>query len=78
MVVGTFMSDGYMRSRMRLKYEFVTFLKNRCKRSVYYLAPRPKDWLEIPYAPVRRLVQRVAHWRGMHSGEFFNTEAQRH
>ncbi len=47
-------------------------------RDWIYLAPRPKDWLEIPYAPVRRLVQRVAHWRGMHSGEFFNTEAQRH
>lgn len=30
-----------------------------------YLAPRPKDWLEIPSAPVRRLVQRIAHWRGM-------------
>jgi rhamnosyltransferase len=30
-----------------------------------YLAPRPKDWLEIFSAPVRRLVQRVAHWRGM-------------
>jgi len=30
-----------------------------------YLASRPKDWCEIPSAPVRRLVQRVAHWRGM-------------
>ena len=30
-----------------------------------YLVSRPKDWCEIPSAPVRRLVQRVAHWRGM-------------
>ena len=29
-----------------------------------YLLPRPKGWAEIPLAPVRRLVQRVAHWRG--------------
>ena len=29
-----------------------------------YLLPRPKDWREIPLAPVRRLVQRLAHWRG--------------
>lgn len=29
-----------------------------------YLAKRPRDWREIPSAPVRRLVQRVAHWRG--------------
>ena len=30
-----------------------------------YLAPRPKVWLEIFSAPIRRFVQRVAHWRGM-------------
>ena len=30
-----------------------------------YLASRPKDWLEIFSAPIRRFVQRVAHWRGM-------------
>ena len=29
-----------------------------------YLLPRPKGWLEIPVAPVRRLVQRLSHWRG--------------
>jgi rhamnosyltransferase len=33
-----------------------------------YLLRRPSDWLEIPSAPVRRLVQRVAHWRGMVAG----------
>jgi len=30
-----------------------------------YLARRPADWKEIPSAPLRRLVQRVSHWRGM-------------
>ena len=29
-----------------------------------YLLRRPRDWAEIPSAPVRRLVQRIAHWRG--------------
>jgi rhamnosyltransferase len=29
-----------------------------------WLAKRPRDWGEIPAAPVRRLVQRVSHWRG--------------
>ena len=29
-----------------------------------YLLRRPADWKEIPSAPVRRLVQRVSHWRG--------------
>ena len=29
-----------------------------------YLLPRPRDWREIPSAPVRRLVQRIAHWKG--------------
>ncbi len=33
-----------------------------------YLAPRPRDWAEIPYAPVRRLVQRLSHWRGAVTG----------
>ncbi len=32
-----------------------------------YLLPRPRDWAEIPSAPVRRLVQRIAHWRGGNS-----------
>ena len=30
-----------------------------------YLAPRPRDWREVPSAPIRRLVQQVAHWRGL-------------
>ena len=30
-----------------------------------YLLPRPADWRELPSAPVRRLVQRLSHWRGM-------------
>jgi rhamnosyltransferase len=29
-----------------------------------YLARRPAAWGEVPVAPVRRLVQRVSHWRG--------------
>ena len=29
-----------------------------------YLAVRPRGWLEMPVAPVRRLVQRVSHWSG--------------
>jgi len=29
-----------------------------------YLLPRPRGWREIPLAPIRRLVQRLAHWRG--------------
>ena len=29
-----------------------------------YLAARPRLWGEVPAAPVRRLVQRVSHWRG--------------
>ena len=33
-----------------------------------YLLPRPKGWLEIPVAPVRRLVQRLSHWRGTRIG----------
>ena len=33
-------------------------------RDFAYLIPRPKGWREIPLAPVRRLVQRLAHWRG--------------
>ena len=40
-----------------------------------YLLPRPKDWLEIPVAPIRRLVQRTSHWVGMRQA--FNAEAQR-
>ena len=29
-----------------------------------YLARRPRGWAEMPCAPIRRLVQRVAHWKG--------------
>lgn len=29
-----------------------------------YLAPHPRDWKEIPSAPIRRLVQRISHWKG--------------
>ena len=29
-----------------------------------YLAVRPRGWPEMPVAPVRRLVQRVSHWKG--------------
>ena len=32
-----------------------------------YLLRRPRDWAEIPSAPIRRLVQRIAHWRGARS-----------
>ena len=38
-------------------------------RDWVYLARRPKDWLAIPSAPVRRLVQRISHWRGMREDE---------
>ena len=33
-----------------------------------YLLPRPRGWLEIPSAPIRRLVQRISHWRGAKLG----------
>ena len=29
-----------------------------------YLMSRPRGWCEMPTAPIRRLVQRVSHWRG--------------
>ena len=29
-----------------------------------YLARRPRNWGEVPSAPVRRLVQRISHWKG--------------
>ena len=32
-----------------------------------YLLPRPRNWREIPSAPLRRLVQRISHWRGTKS-----------
>jgi len=41
-----------------------------------YLAPRPKDWLEVPAAPIRRLVQRVAHWRGVRAGIMSRRDAE--
>lgn len=28
-------------------------------------AVRPRGWREIPVAPLRRLVQRVSHWKGL-------------
>lgn len=34
-------------------------------RDWVYLLPRPRNWREIPVAPARRLVQRVAHWKGV-------------
>ncbi len=34
-----------------------------------YLARRPSNWLEVPVAPARRLVQRISHWRGMRDAE---------
>ena len=37
-------------------------------RDWMYLASRPCDWREIPFAPIRRIVQRVSHWRGMRKG----------
>ena len=30
-----------------------------------YLASCPRGWGEIPAAPIRRLVQRLSHWKGM-------------
>jgi rhamnosyltransferase len=33
-----------------------------------WLAGKPRNWGEIPAAPVRRLVQRVSHWRGTREG----------
>lgn len=33
-----------------------------------WLARRTRDWREIPYAPARRLVQRLSHWRGTRNG----------
>ena len=30
-----------------------------------YLLACPKDWLEVPVAPIRRVVQRLSHWRGV-------------
>jgi len=36
-------------------------------RDWIYLLPHPRDWKEIPSAPVRRLVQRISHWKGAKS-----------
>lgn len=33
-------------------------------RDFAYLAARPRDWREIPAAPIRRFVQRISHWKG--------------
>ncbi|MCR5415025.1 MAG: glycosyltransferase family 2 protein [Kiritimatiellae bacterium] len=37
-------------------------------RDFAYLAPRPKSWHEALSSPVRRLVQRLSHWKGMRGG----------
>jgi len=42
-----------------------------------YLAARPRGWAEIPYAPVRRIVQRLAHWRGARDFSRKEAETQR-
>lgn len=34
-------------------------------RDFRYLLPCPRGWVEVPMAPVRRLVQRISHWRGL-------------
>lgn len=34
-----------------------------------YLATQPRHWGEAPTAPVRRLIQRLSHWRGTHDVE---------
>jgi len=34
-------------------------------RDWLYLIPHPGGWLEIPFSPMRRLIQRIAHWKGM-------------
>ena len=36
-------------------------------RDWIYLIKSPHDWKEIPSAPIRRLVQRVSHWKGTRS-----------
>ena len=39
-----------------------------------YLLVRPRGWAEAPSAPIRRLVQRVAHWKGIRQA--FDAETQ--
>ncbi len=34
-------------------------------RDMAYLASRPRSWGEIPVSPVRRLIQRISHYKGM-------------
>lgn len=34
-----------------------------------YLLKRPDSWREFPEAPVRRMVQRLAHWAGLREAE---------
>lgn len=43
-------------------------------RDFIYLAKRPRSWGEIPLSPVRRLVQRLAHYRGMKDAAKMETE----
>lgn len=33
-------------------------------RDILYLLPHPGNWGEMPLSPVRRLTQRISHWRG--------------
>ena len=42
-------------------------------RDWVYLAKRPRYWREAPLAPLRRLVQRLAHWRGVSQRRIFTT-----
>ena len=37
-------------------------------RDFAYLAARPREWTALAASPVRRLVQRFSHWRGMRDG----------
>lgn len=38
-----------------------------------YLSVRPHGWCEIPLAPIRRIVQRVSHWRGLQEAKHADT-----
>lgn len=33
-------------------------------RDWWYLAKSPREWRYVPYAPVRRLTQKISHWLG--------------
>ena len=34
-----------------------------------YLIKRPGNWLEIPFSPIRRMVQRISHWSGVREAD---------